>query len=114
MLPSSRRVRQKSFQEIFKNGRFFSGKNLSLTVLKNSKFPEKPSSFAFSVSKKVSNKAVLRNKLRRRGYSIVKGVINQIKPGFLAVFVLKKGAEKLIFQEYKEEIESLLAKSNLL
>ncbi|RJQ51537.1 MAG: hypothetical protein C4530_20025, partial [Desulfobacteraceae bacterium] len=33
--------------------------------------PAKLSKFAFSVSSKVANKAVLRNKLRRRGYSIV-------------------------------------------
>lgn len=82
-------------------------------MLKKPESAKKSSRFAFSVSKKVSNKAVVRNKLRRRGYEAVGELISQVKSGFLAVFVLKKGAEKLKFEEYKKEIKGLLIKSGL-
>ncbi|WKZ26300.1 MAG: ribonuclease P protein component [Candidatus Paceibacterota bacterium] len=113
MLPSSLRVRKEYFREIFKSGKFFPSKNLTIVVLETKELAQKQSRFSFSISSKVSGNAVDRNKLRRRGYAAVKDLILQIKPGFLAVFVLKKGAEKLNFEEYKKEIEDLLKKSSL-
>lgn len=113
MLPYSQRVRKEYFEEIFKKGSFFGGKFLNLNILKKSKNSLKYSCFAFSVSQKVSKSAVLRNKLRRRGYSIIQKKIENIKPGYLCVFVLKKGVLDLNFDQLSGELEKLLNKADL-
>jgi len=114
MLPSSRRIEKSFFNEIFKKGSFSHSDNLFLVFYKNPKVVKSGSRFAFSVSKKVSKKATVRNKLRRRGYSIVKNLINEIKPHYFAVFVLKEGSVKLSFDDFSNQIEKLLKKSSLI
>ncbi len=66
------------------------------------------SRFSFSISKKVAKTAVLRNKLRRRGYSIVGRLLNEIPENRCFVFVLKKGAEKQAYKDLEREIVELI------
>jgi len=94
MLPSKLRIHKSFFEEIFKKGFFYSGQNINLVLLKKPEITKYGSKFAFSVSKKNVKNAVKRNFLRRRGFSVIKNSKNDIKTGFLGVFVLKTGAEK--------------------
>lgn len=55
--------------------------------------------FCFVVSKKISNKAVVRNKLKRRLRSAVKVFLPQIKPGIDCVFIACPG---LNLKEYRD------------
>lgn len=59
---------------------------------------------AFVLSKKISTKATERNKLKRRGSGIIEKVFNNIKPGFVLIFYMKKGAEKAKFNNLSEEV----------
>lgn len=113
MLPSSHRVRTSEFKNIFKKGRFFAGRILNLTVIEDKSF-SKNSKFSFSVSKKVAKGAVLRNKLRHRGYSAIKEFLEGIQPGFLCVFVFKKGSGDESYLGIRDQIKELLVKSKLL
>jgi len=61
---------------------------------------------AVSVSKKVSKKAVDRNLIRRRVYSVLKPLINDLSGAYL--FIAKKGAEKIKGEELVREIKTLL------
>lgn len=114
MLPSSYRLRREFFEEIFKRGAVFYGKDLSLFILKSQEKGLKHSLFSFSASKKVSKIAVERNKLRRRGYSSIQYLLSRVKPGFFCVFVYKPSAKKASFNDLREQIESLLNKSKIL
>ncbi len=114
MLPSSLRVRKEYFREIFKSGKFFPSKNLTIVVLETKELAQKQSRFSFSISSKVSGNAVDRNKLRRWGYSSVKEVLDKIPPGFLVVFVFKPGILNLKFQEINREIQLVMKKADLL
>ncbi len=69
MLGKENRLRRKKdFEEIFKKGRSFKESFLVLKILKNNL---KVSRFGFVVSQKVSKKAVVRNKIKRRLREIV-------------------------------------------
>jgi len=114
MLPLSQRIRRRDFDDIFKKGRFWQSDNVSLVTLKIEGPDSNKSKFAFSASKKVSKKAVVRNKLRRRGYAAIQKLISKTKPSFLAVFIFKKEADSLSFEEIEKEITFLLRKSKLL
>ena len=72
---------------------------------------KKPSKFSFSVSKKIAKSAVDRNRLRRRGYSIVSKYIKTTKSGFYCFFSYKSGYERDFYLLEKELIQLLSSSS---
>ena len=73
---------------------------------------EKISRFCFSISKKVAKNAVVRNKMRRAGYRLLKKYLPEIKPGLLINFSFKalpRNSEEII-----KNLESILKKSKLI
>lgn len=112
MLPKGRRIQRVYFKNLLKsNKRFNSTYFLLYTALKKDKTP---SLFSFSVSKKNCKSAVLRNKYRRRGYSVISKNIEKIKPGFMCFFVFKKGFTNLNYNGLENEILNLLTSSGVL
>lgn len=112
MLPSIHRLkRKKEIEKVFKNGRGFKEDFLILKVIENKL---KNSRFAFIVSSKVSKKATLRNKIRRRLSEAVRLKIKDIKEGVDGVFLAIPGLEKKNFWEIKEDINKIFAKAKIL
>ena len=66
--------------------------------------------FGFVVSGKVSNKAVARNKIKRRLREIVKKEINSMPSGYDIVIVAKKTAVGLDFKDFKKAVIGLTGK----
>ena len=64
--------------------------------------------FGFIVSQKVSKKAVLRNKIKRRLRDIVRQNIAKIRKGIDAALIALPGLEKKNFSETKETLNTLL------
>jgi|ERR1700733_1812601 len=115
MLPKVRRVPRELLTNALLRGQRHNSANLLLSVANNS---EGPSRFSFSVSKKVCKNAVDRNKFRRRGYAVVRGLLKKTKSGFLCVFSFKKASmtnsKKISFAEMEKEITDLLTASGVL
>jgi ribonuclease P protein component len=113
MLPSKKRVKKEMFPFVLKNGKIFHSKHISLktNILKNT---TKETKFSFVVSKKVSNKANKRNLIKRRGFSILREILDNIETGFICVFFLKKGVTDISYSELKEEILILLNKAKII
>lgn len=112
MLSRKFKIERKIFPKDLRKGLNFHSPSLSLFVFRG---PEKGHSrFSFVVSSKVSNRAVIRNLLRRRGYGVVEKVLLETKPSFLCVFYFKKGSDKTPFGEIEKEIVGLLKKSQVL
>ncbi|HLD38591.1 MAG TPA: ribonuclease P protein component [Candidatus Nanoarchaeia archaeon] len=107
MLAKNLRLDRKEFNRIFREGKTFHSDFLFAKILKENRVGN---NFSVSVPTKVSKKAAGRNKLRRRGYSIIKNNLTNLKGGSSVIVILKKGAEELNFDEYKKEMESLLKK----
>jgi len=108
MLPLKNRLKKKKdFDEVFKKGKGIEGFFLFLKIKNNDL---KESRFGFVVSQKVSKKAVVRNKIKRRLREVVASKKNFIKQGLDVVVLAKKGAERKNFLETAEELLSLLKK----
>ncbi len=103
MLPKSQKVARSEFPKDFRDGKRYSSANMSMLVFKLRQ--DLPNKYACIISSKVSKKAVSRNKIRRRLYSVLK---TYNKKGFLCLFFIKKGSSKVTFKEIKNETSGLL------
>lgn len=101
----NRLKKKKEFSFVYRRGKSFNTKYLSLYVcntrLKNSKI-------GFSISNKVGN-SVVRHKIKRRLSEILKNEISKL-PLNNYIFVVKIGCETLNFNELTIQIENLLEK----
>lgn len=98
--------KKKDFDNIFKKGKLSKGSFLILRFLKNN---ENIIRFAIIVSKKVSLKAVNRNKIRRRMSEAIKKY-KETPIGMDIVFIVLPQAKGKSFLEIKEEVGALLNK----
>ncbi len=106
MLPKINRIKKKKdFEEIFKKGKNLKNGFLIFKVAKNNL---NQSRFGFVVSQKVSKKATIRNKIKRRMSEIIRLNSKNIKNGIDAVLVALPGIEKKEFSEIQNSINKLL------
>lgn len=111
MLSKKRRINKDSFKKLFKSGKTIKSDFFILKILYTD---SKLSKFSIVVPISVEKKAVKRNKLKRRGRSILAKNIGNIKKGLeLAIFV-KKESKDLKFADFERELVSLLEKFRLL
>jgi ribonuclease P protein component len=87
MFPKKNRVSKKAFEVVLKKSRLVSSPNLTLRFTINQ---DSPPRISFVAPKAVVKKAVGRNQLRRRGYTILQKYINQLPTGFLGIFFFGK------------------------
>ncbi len=109
----NRLTKEKDFKVVFKAGKKYSllGTGIYLKVRENNL---EQSRFGFVISKKVSKKAVVRNKIKRRLREVVRIDISEIKRGVDVVVVVLPGFEKNNFQTVKEKINNLFRKAGLI
>ncbi len=111
MLPKEYRLkRKKDFEKVLRKGKLLAKNFLTLKTVKNNL---KTIRIGVVVSRKVSKKAVLRNKTKRRLREAARANIKKIKPGYDLIFFTKKGIEKESFSEIKKEVEKLIAQAKL-
>ena len=111
MLPKENRLKKKrDFEQVFKRGIGLKEDFLFLKIKKNN-FGKKR--FGFIVSQKVSKKAILRNRIKRKLREIIREKLPSIKPGIDGVLVAQPGLEKKDFSEIKETINSLFKRAKV-
>lgn len=112
MLPKKNRLKnKKDFEKIFKDGKGFKEGFLFLKTRKNDL---KESRFGFIVSLKVSKKAVIRNRIKRRLREIIKEKLSEVSPGVDIVLIARKGIEEEDSLRTKEIINNLFKKAKIL
>ena len=114
MLPQKNRIPKLLFETALKRTKVIQGQYFKLRFLgvKNlsAQAGKKQSQFSFITPKTVSKKAVQRNLLRRRGYSIIQKNLKNIKNPLLAFFFFNKDATGATYKELEADIMSLLKK----
>ncbi len=90
MPPKKTRLSKGEIENIFKQSRFVNSANLTLKFIQSD---AKNSRFSFLTPKNIGKKAVLRNKLRRRGYFALKNQQN-IPKNIVGAFVFGKNSAK--------------------
>lgn len=109
MLPKNQRIPRELFGNL-KKANILSSNDLLL--IRGVSQPSGPSRFCVSVSKKVAKKAVLRNKLRRKGYKSIKSLYLSIQKPVLAQISFKKA--ELNDKVINESIKSLFQKTKII
>lgn len=111
MLPPEYRLRKdKDFQSLFNEGTTFSYRFLYFRVKKNLLNQTR---FGFIVSKKVSRKAVIRNKIKRKLRALVRERLSKIKKGFDIAIVVNPTFKMVNFGSIEEVIEILFKKADV-
>jgi len=64
--------------------------------------------FGISISKKVSKKAVVRNRIKRQLQGVIRGNLQEILPGWKVVIVVKPKAIECNYEHFLRELEKLL------
>ena len=108
MLPKENRLKKKKdFERAFEKGKNIKGDTIYLKVLKT----EEPlTRIGFIVSKKVSLKAVERNKIKRRMRDSVKRILNTIENGLDIIVTALPKIKKSEFEDIKEDITKTFEK----
>ena len=120
MLPKNNRNDRKTVEKVFKEGFFVNFANVSFKYLfiKTAISPK----ISFISPKTASKKAVDRNKLRRRGYAVIKKLYKTIPNGVTGCFVFGKkslpvfGGKKTLknnpISNLENEIKNIFSKIN--
>ncbi len=108
MLARKNRLSRTDFDVLLKTGRAFHCPALSLRVAKT----PGASRFSVVVSKKTAKTAVLRNRIRRRLYSLLRAEREKLLSGFSAAFFVKE--KNLPYDVLRTEAATLLQKAGLL
>jgi len=110
MLKKENRLKKKKdFDSVYKKGKTIAGKLVFLKILKNNL---DISRFGFIISKKISKKAVIRNKIKRKLREIIKKEI--IKKGFDIIINTNLEILNKDYNEIRLEIRNLFKKAKLL
>jgi len=111
MLPARNRLKKKKdFERVFKEGQGFKQGFLYLKIKKNNL---KSSRFGFIVSKKISPKATIRNKIKRRLRELVKTKLPEIKKGIDGIIITIPGLEATDFHELEKIVNKLFEKAGI-
>ena len=104
--------KKKDFQKVIKQGKKIEKEFLVLKFSENSL--KDVTRIGFIVSQKVSKKAFLRNKIKRRLREIVKDNLGNLRPGYDLIFFTKKAIKDKDFLEMKKIVEQTLKQAKLL
>ena len=107
MLPKNRRISRKLFKPLLESRKYFNSAHFSLRLASSDR-----ARIAISVSKKISKSAVVRNKIRRRLYSAMRGILPSLRGGLYLV-IAKSGSEKIRGRELENELKSLVVSCRL-
>ncbi|MFA5080217.1 MAG: ribonuclease P protein component [Candidatus Paceibacterota bacterium] len=112
MLPLKNRLkRKKDFENVFAGGKTAKTRYFFLKAIKTGGLDSR---IGFIASKKVSKKAVERNRIKRLFREAVRFDIARIKPGYDLVFIILNSAKEKGLTEIKKEIEFILGENGLL
>lgn len=105
MLLKKYRLSRDYFKNLLQSRRFFHSEHFTLRVAPSPSGPR----IGVSVSKKVSKKAVIRNRIRRRVYSVLEDFLPSLEDK-LFLIIAKPKADTIKGDALKQELAGLLKK----
>ena len=116
-LPKAHRLRKrKDYRAVYEGGIRRYSPHLTLIALKVEKSAvfTHPTTFGISISKKVSKKAVARNRIKRQIKGVIRSNFQAIAPGWKIVIVVKPKAIECKYEHFLRELEELFKKAKII
>jgi ribonuclease P protein component len=118
-LPKTYRLKhRRDFQLVYQKGIRLNSPHLILRAfspvdLDNScQLP--PTQFGISIGRKVSKKAVTRNRIKRQIRLAIREMLSLLKPGWKVVIVVKFGASECKCEHFLRELKKLLTQAKII
>ena len=109
------RLRRQDFDSIYRQGKRISGTYLRAIVLFGA--PETLNPFpqiGIVISKKVSKRAVQRNRLRRQIQAAFQALLPRLRPGWKGILIVQNSALGCTYDQILPELEKILNKAEVL
>jgi len=118
-LPKANRLKQRQdFDRVYQSGKRRRATGLHLVILRNSprvgSSEVLPIQVGISISKKVSKRAVVRNRIKRQLKAIVRQLLPRLESGLRMVILVRSEALTYEYGEFLQELEQLLVKAEVL
>lgn len=118
-LPKSHRLKDRGdYRAVYAQGIRRYSPHLTLFALSYRKIKSTDStpasSFGISISKKVSKKAVVRNRIKRQIQGVIRSQLQEIKAGWQIVIVVRPKAIKCKYEHFLRELEELLKQAKII
>ena len=117
-LPKAHRLRNRlDYRAVYAQGiRRYSPHLTTIALCSNSQGADStpPSKFGISISKKVSKKAVVRNRIKRQLKAVIRTHLKEIDPGWQVVIVVKPKAIECKYEHFLRELEKLLKETKII
>ncbi|NCO75528.1 MAG: ribonuclease P protein component [Cyanobacteria bacterium] len=117
-LPSRHRLKRRwDFQSVYQQGIRRSSRHLiirALPVAENSVNQLIDTKIGISISRKVSKKAVVRNRIKRQIRSIFRCLLPKISSGWLIIVIVKPEAQECNYEHFLRELEQLLIRAEII
>lgn len=110
MLSKHKRIPRSVFGALRGHNMSLSTQHLSLRVFPMQNCENAAAQFAFVVSNKISKKAVMRNKIKRRGYEAIAKFLGKTKPCRAYVFYCKSNPPAS-YREMEQDVKELILKT---
>lgn len=107
MLPREKRLTDtRDFKRVYQKGSFFKARLANANFLPNRMSVAR---LGIVVGKKISLKATVRNKVKRRFREVSKKLYDLLPAGYDVILTVKSGAEKAEFAEIEKELKEVLS-----
>ncbi len=118
-LPKANRLKQRQdFDRVYQGGKRRRATGLHLVVLrqrpKGDSLEVLPLQVGISISKKVSKRAVVRNRIKRQLKAIVRQLLPRLESGLRMVILVRSEALTYDYGQFLQELEQLLIKAEVL
>ena len=118
-LPKANRLKQRQdFDRVYQAGKRRRATGLHLVVLRTSLVVGSsevlPIQVGISISKKVSKRAVVRNRIKRQLKAIVRQLLPRLESGLRMVILVRSEALTYEYGEFLQELEQLLVKAEVI
>jgi ribonuclease P protein component len=114
-LPSNHRLKGwQDFRQVYRQGKRYQSHHLIIRVLAGEADQAIPTRFGISVSKKVSKKAVIRNRIKRQLKGVIRGLLPKITSGWQIIIMVKPEISQCEYEHFLRELKELLLKAEVI
>ncbi|BDM82799.1 ribonuclease P protein component [Acaryochloris marina] len=116
MLSTSHRLKKnREFSVVYRKGKRQSTKYLVLrTYRSGANSQKKPIRIGFSISQKVSKRAVVRNRIKRQLRAACRQLLPELQPGWDVVIVVRTAAVQCDYFQFLQQLRKLFADAEIL